>query len=120
VYTICHAAAAAIPVTVSSSSVTVSEAIKVLDMSLPSYDDVKSYKASVETVKSLSATPSKEPAGSLGKSTRSSSSSSGSSATSSSTSDEVSDSKGGFSVSTFLPSVGKQGPKSSSPPGYDF
>jgi hypothetical protein len=37
----------------SSSSIYVADQIKTLDMSLPSYDEVKSFKASVENVKSL-------------------------------------------------------------------
>jgi hypothetical protein len=38
----------------SSSSVYIADQIKELDMSMPSYDDIKSSKASVENVKSLS------------------------------------------------------------------
>lgn len=38
-----------------SSSVEVAETIKTLDMSLPSYGDVKDAKASIENVKSLEA-----------------------------------------------------------------
>jgi hypothetical protein len=81
-------------------------------MSLPSYDEVKSYKASVETVKSLAVTPpttNNKPIGLRTTADKERSSD-----------DESKEEKGGLSVSTFLPSMGKQGPKSSSPQGYSF
>ena len=43
-----------LPVPFSSSSIEIAEEIKQLDMSLPSYGDIKDSKASVATVKSLS------------------------------------------------------------------
>jgi hypothetical protein len=82
-------------------------------MSLPSYDEVKSYKASVETVKSLVVTPSTTNNKPIGLRTTADKESS-------SAADESKEEKGGLSVSTFLPSMGKQGPKSSSPQGYSF
>lgn len=51
-----------------SSTVNVAEAIKVLDMGLPSYGDIKESKASVSNVKSLST----EATGMMSKSKRSS------------------------------------------------
>mmetsp|Transcript_29875 Transcript_29875/g.82022 ORF Transcript_29875/g.82022 Transcript_29875/m.82022 type:complete len:156 (-) Transcript_29875:86-553(-) len=46
-----------------SSSMLVADAIKTLDMSLPTYGDISSSKASVDNVKSLSVDPSKVPKG---------------------------------------------------------
>jgi hypothetical protein len=47
--------AAAAPYPLASSSLQVADEIKTLDMSMPSYEDIKSYKASVETVETLAA-----------------------------------------------------------------
>ena len=49
-----------------SSSVVISDALKTLDMSLPSYDDISDATASVETVKSLYVEPTQEEGGFLG------------------------------------------------------
>jgi hypothetical protein len=46
-----------VPDVLQSSTIYISETIKVLDMSLPTYDDVKSSKASVSNVKSLYVDP---------------------------------------------------------------
>ena len=72
-----------------SSSLQIADQIKLLDMSLPSYDDVKSSKASVENVKSLSVAPGK--GGSAGVSSG--------------------QKKKGFPVSSVLPSMGKKSAK---------
>jgi hypothetical protein len=42
---------------IGSSSFQVADEIKTLDMSMPSYEDIKSFKASVETVEGLSVPP---------------------------------------------------------------
>lgn len=90
-------------------TVQIAEAIKTLDMSLPSYDDVKSYKASVENVKSLSVTPP----------TKSSTSSTSQDKKAKINMDAEEKNSGGFNAASFLPSLGKQGPKTS-PEGYTF
>lgn len=75
------------------------EAIKVLDMSMPKYDEIKPYKASVENVKSLSMTPDKS--GNVGI--------------------PASAKKKGMPISSVLPSTGKKGPKAkTSSDGYNF
>lgn len=73
----------------SSSSIYVADQIKTLDMSLPSYDEVKSFKASVENVKSLSVQSG--PSGSVGATTE--------------------DKKKGLSASSVLPSMNKKSAK---------
>ena len=77
----------------------IADSIKVLDMSLPAYDEIKTFKASVENVKSLSVTPAKGE--SIGIPT--------------------SQKKKGTPMSSVLPSVDKKGPKQkTSPEGYSF
>jgi len=80
--------------------VEVADAIKTLDMSLPSYGEIKGSKASIENVPSLAAPPS-QGGGSVGVSTKKKKKSSGGGE----------GGGGGMSMSTFLPSMGKQGPK---------
>ncbi|KAL7558600.1 hypothetical protein ACA910_001300 [Epithemia clementina (nom. ined.)] len=84
------------------SSMLVAEAIKTLDMSLPSYSDISSSKASVENVKSLSVDPATTKAVGVSSSTRKTGMSSYGSSSSSSSSSK------------------KKKSKSSSMPGYDF
>lgn len=73
----------------------VADTVKELDMSMPSYNEIKSFKASVETVKSLSVAPK---GGSSG------------------------EKKKDIPLSSVLPSMGKKGPKQekTSPEGYTF
>jgi hypothetical protein len=93
----------------------VSELIKELDMSLPSYDDIKSYKASAETVKSLSVEPKSTKSESIG--LRTTSSSADSSNVPKEDNDEVINSV----MSSILPSLAKKGPTpKTSVDGYTF
>jgi hypothetical protein len=89
------------------SSLLVATETKILDMSLPSYDDLKDTRASVENVPGL-AIPAAELAskGPIGLSTYSSTEASRK--TESSSSSSLSDNK---FVTSLLPSVGKAGPK---------
>jgi hypothetical protein len=87
-------------VPMATSTVQVADTVKELDMSMPSYDEIKPYKASVENVKSLSVTSQK--GGNVGVS--------------------ASEKKKSMPLSSVLPSMGKKGPKQekTSPEGYTF
>ena len=82
----------------SSSSMTLADAIKTLDMSLPSYGDLKDSKASVMNVESLSVPASKGGGGNLVKPRRSKN-------------QESSDNNGPSPLGNILPSMNKKGPK---------
>ena len=82
----------------SSSSMTLADAIKTLDMSLPSYGDLKDSKASVMNVESLSVPASKGGGGNLVKPRRSKNQESG-------------DNNGPSPLGNILPSMNKKGPK---------
>lgn len=86
-------------------TIQISEKIKELDFSLPSYDDIKSYKASTENVESLTIKTTPIKPGSLGLSTASST---GVDPTSSA-SDDVGNSVNSV-MSSLLPSLSKKGP----------
>lgn len=72
-----------------SSSVQVADAVKTLDMSLPSYSDLKDSKSSIENVPSLSVAPSAGGGSGISRSQR----------------------KAGMPVSSVLPSMGKKSAK---------
>lgn len=86
----------------SSSSVTISEGIKTLDMSLPNYSEVKDYKASVSNVQSLSVPPAQGGGGAMLTNSQRKRKDNGAS-------EEVSSGPSPFSK--VLPSLNKQGPK---------
>jgi hypothetical protein len=78
-----------------SSSVQIADAVKTLDMSMPSYSDIKGFKSSVENVKSLSVQETKGGSGGgVGIS--------------------ASQKKRGMPMSSVLPSMGKKSAKAKS------
>jgi hypothetical protein len=90
-------------------TIQIADTVKELDFSLPSYDDIKSYKASIENVKSLSVAPKSFDPTSI--SLRTSSSSASTTGTTSTTSEDTATTETNPVLNSILPSLSKKGPK---------
>jgi hypothetical protein len=105
-------------------TIQIADTVKELDFSLPSYDDIKSYKASAENVQSLTVAPKAFDPASIYLRTSSSSSVQSSSSTSTETNtsgDAASNTETNPVLSSILPSLSKKGPKQrTSNDGYTF
>jgi hypothetical protein len=108
-------------------SIQIADNVKELDFSLPSYEDIKSFKASAENVKSLTVQPKPFDPKSISLRTSSSMVQTNDAAgvtTSAASSDDATTTSSSFSsnpLSSILPSMSKKGPKQKvSYDGYTF
>lgn len=124
------AVAPALPASASSYSdidrlptIHIADNVKELDFSLPSYEDIKSYKASAENAKSLTVQPKPFDPKSISLRTSSSLVQSNDASTTSTPSDDTTPTTTTTSnpLGSFLPSMSKKGPKQkASYDGYTF
>jgi hypothetical protein len=102
-------------------TIQIADNVKELDFSLPSYEDIKSYKASAENAKSLTIQPKPFDPTSISLRTSSSSVQSTNEEVTAATANDDSTSTSSNPLNSILPSMSKKGPKQkASYDGYTF